>query len=44
VTLTKDHCIQLKDGAFDSTSKDDLDHLFKYLVSGVFEEVADTPY
>ncbi|HCP73526.1 MAG TPA: hypothetical protein DIU08_02665, partial [Ktedonobacter sp.] len=31
--LTKDHYIQLKDGAFDGTSKDDLDNLFKTLAA-----------
>lgn len=33
MTLTKDHYIQLKDGAFDGTTKDDLDHLFKSLAA-----------
>ncbi|GAC1345636.1 MAG: hypothetical protein NVSMB27_08070 [Ktedonobacteraceae bacterium] len=31
--LTKDHYIQLKDGIFDGTSKDDLDNLFKALAA-----------
>jgi hypothetical protein len=31
--LTKDHYIELKDGAFDDTSKDDLDNLFKTLAA-----------
>ena len=33
MVLTKDHYIQLKDGAFDGTSKDDLDNLFKTLAA-----------
>jgi len=33
MVLTKDHYIQLKDGAFDVTSKDDLDNLFKTLAT-----------
>lgn len=32
MALTKDHYIQLKDGAFDGTTRDDLDNLFKTLV------------
>ncbi|GHO96688.1 hypothetical protein KSF_067360 [Reticulibacter mediterranei] len=31
--LTKDHYIQLKDGVFDETSKQDLDHLFEALAA-----------
>jgi len=34
MALTKDHYIELKDGAFDGTSKDDLDNLFKTLAAG----------
>jgi len=33
MTLTKDHYIQLKDGSFDGTTKDDLDNLFKTLAA-----------
>ncbi len=33
MALTKDHYIQLKDGVFDGTSKDDLDHLFQSLAA-----------
>lgn len=33
MVLTKDHYIQLKDGVFDGTSKDDLDNLFKTLAA-----------
>ena len=33
MALTKDHYIQLKDGAFDGTSQDDLDNLFKTLAA-----------
>src|ERR671932_531998 len=33
MALTKDHYIQLKDGIFDGTTKDDLDHLFETLAA-----------
>lgn len=33
MTLTTDHYIQLRDGAFDGTTKDDLDNLFKTLAT-----------
>ncbi len=33
MAITKDHYIQLKDGAFDGTTKEDLDNLFKALVA-----------
>src|SRR5713226_726841 len=33
MVLTKDHYLELKDGVFDGTSKDDLDNLFKTLAT-----------
>ena len=41
MTLTKDHYIQLKDGSFDGTTKDDLDNLFKTLAADAHRALRD---